>query len=327
MTIRKLTALVLALLLTAAGACAEADSLYADAERWAYFAVGEDKDADIFIIAPTVDKYDEFNMTLDDNNKFRLVRALNMQKGIYEDGFRMYAPYYAQASFKAIEQAEEEFMHYMDIGYQEVSEAFRYYLEHENQGRPIVLFGYSQGAYDVYRLLQEYFGDEALYGQLVAAYAIGWGCTFEEAEQYPQIVPAQGESDIGCVVSYEAETPALEDSIITPRGERHFAINPLNWRTDDTPADKSLNKGSVFMSNDLTATELENLCGAYIDLTRGALKVTDVDPAEYSLRPAAMPEGSFHAYDLSFFWNNLKENMLTRLEAYQAANMEVQEAA
>ena len=83
MTIRKLTALVLALLLTAAGACAEADSLYADAERWAYFAVGEDKDADIFIIAPTVDKYDEFNMTLDDNNKFRLVRALNMQKGIH----------------------------------------------------------------------------------------------------------------------------------------------------------------------------------------------------------------------------------------------------
>lgn len=326
MTIKKLTALLLVLLLIASGAHADVASKYANADRWAYFSVGEDRDADIFIVAPTVDKYDEFNMTLDENNKFRFIRALNMQKGLYEDSFRLYAPYYAQASFKAYALSRDELLHYSDIGYNDVSEAFRYYLEHENQGRPIVLFGYSQGAYNVFKLLKEYFDDEGLRRQLVAAYAIGWGCTFEEAEKYPQIVPAAGENDFGCVVSYDAEAPAVEDSVTIPKGERHIAINPLNWQTDSTPANRFSNKGAVFVSNDYQVTEIPNLCGAYLDITRGALKVTDVDPTEYSARPATLPEGSFHAYDLNFFWNNLKENIQSRLTAYLGAVV-LQEAA
>jgi len=290
-------------------------SKYANLENWAYYGVGEDRDADIFVIAPTVDKYDEYNMTLDDNNRFRLTRALNMQKGIYEDSLRMFAPYYAQMSFSAFSLAREASEPYQDIAYDDVSEAFAYYLEHENQGRPIVLFGYSQGGIYIYRLLKDYFGDEALYNRLIAAYAIGWGCTFEEAEAYPQIVPAAGENDTGCVISYDAEAPEVEDSFISPRDEQHFAINPLNWKTDATPADKSLNKGSVFVTNKLKTSELSQLCGAYLDTRRGVLKVTDVDPAEYSIRPDVLPEGSYHAYDLYFFWNNLRENIRVRVNA------------
>lgn len=103
--------------------------------------------------------------------------------------------------------------------------------DEENRGRPIVLFGYSQGADHVFRLLEEYFGDEKLYSQLIAAYTIGWGWSYEAAERFPQIVPATGEDDIGCVISYDAEAPEVEDTIVTPRGERHFAINPLSWNT------------------------------------------------------------------------------------------------
>jgi len=318
-------ALILISALLAAGcvACAEPavafeDSKFADPENWAYYGVGEDKEADIFIVAPTVDMKSEYNMPIDDMNKSRLVRALNMQKGIYEDNLRMFSPYYPQASFKAYDLTEAEREPYMDIAYSDVSEAFSYYLDYENQGRPIVLFGYSQGAYYIYRLLKDHFCDEALYRQLVAAYAIGWGCTFEEADRYPQIVPAAGEDDIGCVVSYDAEAPEVEETLITPRGERHFAINPLNWKTDATPADKAQNKGAVFVTNDLETTEAAQFCGAYLDTERGVLKVPDVDPAEYSMRPDMLPEGSFHIYDLYFFWNNLKENVGVRLAAYRS---------
>lgn len=297
-------------------AAAEDISKYSDLENWAYYAEGNDRDADVFVIAPTVDKYDEYNMTLDENNLFRLKRAINMQKGIYEESFRIFSPYYAQASFKAYTLNSAMREPYMKKAYSDVSEAFRYYLENENQGRPIVLFGYSQGADCVFRLLKEYFGDEELYGQLIAAYAIGWSCTPEEAEQYPQIVPAAGEDDIGCVISYDAEAPEVEESFIIPANEPHIAINPLNWKTDATPADKTMNMGSVFVTNKLEATEVPQLCGAYLELSRGALKVTDVDPAEYNARPDGMPEGSYHAYDLNFFWNNLKENLKTRLEVY-----------
>ena len=317
---------VMALSVTGCMACACAEALetvpfegtqYDDPENWAYYGVGEDRDADVFIIAPTVDMRSEYNMPLDDKNKSRLTRALNMQKGIYEDSLRMFAPMYAQMSFKGFELTDAEREPYAQIAYDDISEAFLYYLEHENQGRPIVLFGYSQGASYVYRLLEEYFGDEKLYSQLVAAYAIGWGCTFEDTVRYPQIVPATGEDDIGCVITYDAEAPEVEDSQISPRDERHFAINPLNWKTDATPADRLENKGAWFVDNDLTVTEAPQLCGAYIDTERGVLKVTDVDPAEYSVRPDVLPEGSFHIYDLYFFWNNLKENIEVRLEAYR----------
>ena len=291
---------------------------YSNPENWAYYAVGDGRAADIFIVAPTVDMKSEYNMALDEKNLFRMKRALNMQKGIYEDELRMYSPYYEQMSFKgyALPSAEQE--PFLKMAYEEVSEAFRYYLENENNGRPIVLFGYSQGADHVYRLLKDFFGDEKLYSQLVAAYAIGWGCSIDEAERYAQIVPAKGETDIGCVISYEAEAPFVEGSFIAPKDERHFVINPLNWVTDETPADKALNKGSVFMSNDLTATEVQNLCGAYLDNTRGVLKVTDVDPEQYPAGFDIFPKGSYHLYDLYFFWNNLKENVSDRLNAYMS---------
>ena len=292
-------------------------SKYASMENWAYFGAGADSDADIFIVGTTVDRYDEYNMTCDDKNRFRFTRALNMQKGLYEDSLRMFAPYYRQISFKAYELSREAREPYLKIAYGDVSEAFRYYLEHENRGRPIVLFGFSQGADHVYRLLKEYFGDEKLYKQLVAAYSIGWGCTYEEAEAYPQIVPAKGEDDVGCVVSYDVEAPEVRETLVTPMGERHFAINPLNWRTDATPADKALNKGAVFVTNDLEVTEVPRLCGAWLDTDRGVLKVADVDPAQYPARLDTLPEGAYHIYDLNFFWNNLKENIAVRLRAFQ----------
>jgi hypothetical protein len=263
-----------------------------------------------------VGRYDD-NMPLDNKNMFKFTRSLNMQRGIYEDTLRIFSPYYAQASLDVYRLTEAEREASLEIAYRDVSEAFRYYLENENKGRPIVLFGHSQGADHVYRLLEEYFGDEELYSQLIAAYCIGWGMTYEEAERVPQIVPAIAEDDIGCVISYDAEAPEVEDTIVTPRGERHFAINPLNWRTDSTPADKDENKGAVFVKNSLMATEVPQFCGAYIDPVRGALKVTDVDPAEYTLRPDVLPEGAFHTYDLYFFWNNLKENIKVRMAAYQ----------
>lgn len=96
-----------------------------------------------------------------------------------EESARMYAPYYRQAAMKvyALEEAERE--PYLSLAYEDVSAAFAWYLENENQGRPIILAGFSQGADMCYRLLEEYFGDEALQERLVAVYAIGWPCTEE----------------------------------------------------------------------------------------------------------------------------------------------------
>ena len=105
------------------------------------------------------------------------------------------------------------------------------------------------------KLLEEYFGTgsaeaEALRDQLITVYAIGWRLTEEMTEQYPQIVPASGEDDIGTVVAFDCEDGTLTGTIIIPEGVTTMSINPLNWKTDDTPADKTLNKGAVMVTGE-----------------------------------------------------------------------------
>ena len=153
---------------------------YSKEENWAYFALGEGKDVDLFLICPTVDTKDEYNMSMDDEEvKKSFFGALNMERGIYEDHTRMFAPYYRQAAMKIYDLSREEREQYLELAYKDVSAAFSWYLENENDGRPIVIAGFSQGADMCYRVMKEFFADSALQDQLVATYAIGWPMTEE----------------------------------------------------------------------------------------------------------------------------------------------------
>ncbi len=291
---------------------------YSDKGNWAYFGEGEGKDADLFLIAPTVDVQDEYNMSMDDEKtKAKFLGALNMERGIYEDSTRMFAPYYSQGAMKIYSMTPEEREPYLLTAYVDIKAAFEYYLENENHDRPIVLAGFSQGADLCYRLLEDYFKDEKMQDRLVAVYAIGWPCTKEMVDKYPQIKPAESETDTGVVISIDCEAPDVTETFITPKGTKAYTINPLNWKTDDTPADKSLNIGACFTDYDGNIkTEVKELCGCYIDDERGVIKVPDVDPADYPAIVPGLREGAFHIYDYQFFFRNLQENVAKRVERY-----------
>ena len=294
---------------------------YSDESMWAYNGIGENKDADLLLICPTVDMHgDDYNISLDDEElRSKFVGALNRQRGIYEDVTRMFAPYYRQASIKAFGLSADDREQYLGIAYGDISAAFDYYLKNENDGRPIVLAGFSQGADMCYRLLREYFGDETLRDQLVAVYALGWPCTHELVEEYPQSIPATREDDTGTVISFDCEAPEVEETFINPKGTQGYAINPLNWRTDATPADRSENLGACFTNGDGNITEeVPGLCGAYVDEGRSVVKVPDVDPSDYPALVPNLPEGAYHIYDYLLFYRNLQQNVSTRLDAYLA---------
>ena len=291
---------------------------YDDPGNWAYFALGEDKPVDVFLIGPTVDMSDENNMDMsNDKLKRSFEGALNMQRGIYEDSGRLFAPYYRQMAMKGYSLEPEERAPYLAFAYDDISDAFSWYLEHENNGRPIVLAGFSQGADMCYRVLQEFFGDQDLYDRLVAVYAIGWPCEKSMADRFPQIKPATGVDDIGAVVSFECEAPEVTSSMVLPADIVSYSINPLNWRTDSTPADKSENPGAVFTKKSgEIVLEVPGLCGCYIDEPRGALKVTDILSGDYPPGIEILPEGAYHLFDYQFFYRALQQNVQTRVEAY-----------
>ena len=82
---------------------------YSAAENWAWFAEGENRDADVFLVCPTVDMRDEYNMRMDDEKtRASFLGALNMERGIYEESTRMFAPYYRQAAMKVYSLTPEE---------------------------------------------------------------------------------------------------------------------------------------------------------------------------------------------------------------------------
>ena len=291
---------------------------YSLPENWAYFAVGENKPVDVFLICPTVDTRSERNaLDLNEKLKGRFVNALDMEKGIYEETGRMFSPYYRQMSIKAYVLPEEEREAARQLAYRDVADAFRWYLDHENGDRGLILAGFSQGAEMCLDLLKEFYGGNGieavkLRANLVAVYAIGWHLTKETTEEYPQIVPASGEKDTGTVICFDCEDGTLSGTVIIPEGIRTLSVNPLNWMTDGTPADRSLNLGAVMSTG---AEPQPGLCGAYIG-ERGELIVTDVTPADYPPGLDIFPEGAYHLYDYMFFFENLRQNVKVRTEKW-----------
>ncbi len=316
-----LLAVVLVICLCLSGCVSQAVGVdYSKAENWAYLPLNENitKDCDVFFVAPTVylGTADAHSMDLgDEETKAQFLGATNMEKGLYDGGTNFFAPYYRQAALNAYTMEDTAAAPYFDLAYADVATAFDRYLKDYNQGRPFILAGFSQGSEMLLRLMAEKFDDPALNDQLVAAYLIGWRVTPEDLNNYPFLKMAQHSGDTGVIISFNSEAEGIQSSLIVP--DQTLGINPLNWKTDSTPAAASENKGAVF--TDYTGgivKEVPNLTGAYLDPVRGTLRVSDVTPADFPPVLDIFQEGVYHLYDYQFFYRNLQENVKERIGNY-----------
>lgn len=290
---------------------------YSKNENWAFYEQDSQKKADVFLVCPTVDLGDKGNknMSLVDNEiKQSFVSALNMEVGIYNTGGNIYSPFYKQITFPVYSDPNKE--EYTKIAYADVKKAFEYFLNNISNDRPIIIAGFSQGSEHALQLLKDFFKDSDLQKRLVAAYLIGWRVMNEDLK-YSWLKMAQGEKDTGVIIAFNSEDVSVNDSLMVPSGVKTYGINPLNWKTDSTPAEDSLNIGACFLdySGNITA-EIPGLCGAYIDENRGTLRITGdkVSPEKY---PGVLFEnGIYHLYDYQFFYRNLQNNVQSRLDEY-----------
>ena len=175
--------LAAAILLSGLSAFAQEETAidYGQAEYWVYAETDRtDTDADIFFVNPTTyfSDGDISNMPIEHETAMGGFKAaIDMEKGIYDDNARFFAPYYRQAPLNIYYRAEEEWVPYLEAAYEDVVLAFEYYIDHYNQGRPIILAGFSQGADHCIRLMKDYYGKEPYSSQIIACYAIGWRLT------------------------------------------------------------------------------------------------------------------------------------------------------
>ena len=109
----------------------------------------------------------------------------------------------------------------------------------------------------------------------------------------------------------------VEETFICPDGQKAYAINPLNWRTDAVPADRSQNAGACFTQYDGSIIlEQAGLCGCFLETERGVLKVTDILPEDYPPVVPGLPTGAYHVYDYQFFFRDLQQNVENRIDCY-----------
>ena len=201
-----------------------------------------------------------------------------------------YSPYYRQETMETY-TADSLIDARMPLAYGDVRKAFDYYLEHYNQGRPFILAGFSQGAMAVVDLLKAM--DDSTYSRLVAAYVIGYKVTDTNAH----IHPAQDSADLGVTICYNSvrdnscAVPQLSDGNLV-------AINPVNWRTDATPAILV----DPRYGDTLTVT---------LDTTSLLLHIDGYMRNDYML-PLIGCEGNYHCLEISLFSDVLRRNIALR---------------
>ena len=250
---------------------------YQEASSWVFQAPTPDKPVDVFYVYPTIYGGDSpANMDISNADLRGIAEHLiDIQASVYSNSANIFAPYYRQMSITMLKPGEDIYQNqYFQVGYSDVSRAFDYFLENLNQGRPFILAGHSQGTQVLINLMREYFNDSDLQSKLVAAYLIGYSITPDDFATYPWMKPATQATDTGVIISYNTQAPGTTGSPVLLPGA--FCINPLNWTTNETPADKSLNLGAVFFNDTTNVIDREVLhyTGAYVDKETGALVVT-----------------------------------------------------
>ena len=294
---------------------------YSRPERWAWLGEQQDKPADLFFVGPTVLEDGLYLRLTDRENLEHFRTSLEQERGLYESVCTLYAPFYRQMSVKVYGWPRADQNFWRDQAYRDVAAAFRYYLEHLDTGKPLIIAGFSQGGELCLRLIREFFdpdtaGGKALLERLVAVYAIGAGLPETVAEEHPWMKPAESDRDTGVIICYDCEQPGITGSVLLPAGSRSLSINPLTWNRSTEPADKSLNKGACFLAGGQIWMEIPQLCGCYIEPERGALVVTGINYADFPTDADILPPGNLHEYDYQFFYRNLQENVKTRTEQF-----------
>lgn len=203
------------------------------------------KDADVFYIYPTI--YLKGNTWCADVNNKALNRRIDrmpvrFQAGVFNAACRVYAPRYRQSILKSFYDSING-PKALDFAYQDVRRAFLYYLEHYNQGRPIVIASHSQGSRHAWRLLKEFFDTSGLRQQLVCAYVVGMGV---DAGIYQNLKSCADAEQTGCFVTWASFQSGYDPGRSILYG--NTAVNPITWKSDTTETKADASRGGVFLS-------------------------------------------------------------------------------
>ena len=154
---------------------------------------------------------------------------------------RTFAPLYRQVTLTALRAGftDKPMKNDRVLGYNDVVDAWNYYLKNDNQGRGIVLIGHSQGSGVLQALISSQIDGKAVQSQILSAMLIGTsGVSVPEGKDiggsFKNMPLCHNPSDLQCIVtfaSFRTEIPPPNDSLFgRPRNGTGVSActNPAN---------------------------------------------------------------------------------------------------
>lgn len=229
------------------------------------------------------------------------------QASIFNGSCRVFAPRYRQAhiySFFSTDTAKNNAA--LAFAYEDVKAAFLYYLQHYNNGRPIILAGHSQGTVHAAHLLKDFFENTSPANKLVAAYLTGMGIP----QNYFSSIPiCDSANQTNCFVSWRTFREGYVADYVKKETTPVAVVNPLSWTTTDRIISRKQNRGSVLYN---FKKEYKHANGARI-----ANNVIWTNRPKF-LFGFLIKTKNYHVGDYNLFYRSVRENVKMRIASYIA---------
>ncbi len=271
--------------------------------------------ADVFFIHPTTytkkPGNTEWNGSARDEklNERTDESTIQYQASIFNAAGRVFAPRYRQAHIQSFSEKKEKqsAQRALEMAYSDVRVAFEYYLEHYNNGRPIIIASHSQGTRHAVQLLKDFFDYKDLKNQLVVAYLVGWPV---RRSDFRTLYPCEKPEDTGCFCSwrtykegYEPDNYSSDNNIVV--------TNPLTWKVEQPVATHEMNEGAVLRNFDKIIPEAADAI-----VNNGLLWVSKLKfPGSFFFW-----KKDFHIADFNLYYLSVRNNAVRRTEAFLKNN-------
>jgi hypothetical protein len=270
-----------------------------------------DSVVDVFFLHPTTHTKkktsNQHNAAIDDPyiNAKTDYSTILYQASAFNEQSRVFAPRYRQAHIKVFfKKQQQETEKIFDLAYEDIRTAFEYYLQHWNNGRPIIIAAHSQGSKMAERLLKEFFEDKPLKNKLVVAYLAGWPVP---RDYFSSLKMCEDSIQTGCLCSWRTFKKGYVPYYLKKENGNSYATNPLVWATSNEYVSRKANKGSVLknfnkiykyttdaqISNGLLYTRKPKFPGSFLYISR-----------------------NYHIGDINLFYINIRENVKQRIAVF-----------
>ncbi|HVM87427.1 MAG TPA: DUF3089 domain-containing protein [Puia sp.] len=273
----------------------------------------KDSSVDVFFLHPTTfdDMKDHrWNADINDDtiNAKTDYSTILYQASAFNE-CRVFAPRYRQANLRAY--YTKDTIHALaafNLAYQDLKNAFQYYLEHYNEGRPIIIVSHSQGTTHAQKLLKEFFDEKPLQKKLIAAYLIGMFIPENEFKNLPQ---CNDSLQTGCFIGWRSFKYGYEPGFVKEETKKCYVTNPLTWTNTDTYASRDKNLGAVVTNFDKV---IRSAADAQIHENVLWLHRPHF-PGSFLYRSR-----NYHIGDINLFYVNIRQNLHVRIASFRAKN-------